>query len=131
MKTNIRFWSYLPHFFLEWEVFQKKCKENRNTYFVFDNFFFENRTVYEIMWKNSVEQGKPQMTVWHMRIVCWIPKATKKNTHTHGLYNTRTHFFSTTTTFARTRLIVTLYLNCLSCLIYLKMVNLVETCHSK
>ena len=28
------------------------CRENRNTYFVFCNFF-ENHTVYEIMWENN------------------------------------------------------------------------------
>ena len=32
------------------------------------------------MWKNVVEQGRPQVTIWCMRIACWIPKAT--NTHT-------------------------------------------------
>jgi len=31
------------------------------------------------MWKNTVEPDTPQMTVWPMRIACWIPKAT--NTH--------------------------------------------------
>jgi len=31
------------------------------------------------MWKNIVERGRPQMTIWHMRIAYWIPKAT--NTH--------------------------------------------------
>jgi hypothetical protein len=30
--------------------------------------------------ENTVEPGSPQMTIWDMRIVCWIPKAT--NTHT-------------------------------------------------
>ena len=29
---------------------------------------------------NIVERGTPQMTIWRMRIACWIPKAT--NTHT-------------------------------------------------
>jgi hypothetical protein len=42
-------------------------------------FFFENRAVCEIMWKNVVERGGPQMTIWSMSIACWIPKAT--NTH--------------------------------------------------
>jgi hypothetical protein len=28
------------------------------------------------MWKNIVEQDRPQMTIWHMRIACWISKAT-------------------------------------------------------
>jgi len=47
---------------------------------VFNNFFFpESRAVYEIMWKNIVERGRPQVTVWRMRVACWIPKAT--NTH--------------------------------------------------
>jgi len=31
------------------------------------------------MWKN-VEQGRPQMTIWRMRIACWIPKATNTRT---------------------------------------------------
>jgi hypothetical protein len=43
-------------------------------------FFFENLAVYETMWKNAVKPGRPQMTIWCMRIACWIPKAT--NTHT-------------------------------------------------
>ena len=41
--------------------------------------FFENRAFYEVMWNNFVERGRPQMTIWRMRIACWIPKAT--NTH--------------------------------------------------
>jgi len=40
--------------------------------------FFDNPPVCEKMWKNIVEG--PQMTIWHMLIACWIPKAT--NTHT-------------------------------------------------
>jgi hypothetical protein len=51
-----------------------------NTHFMFNNiFFFENRAIYEIMWKNIVQRDRPQMTIWRMRIACWIPKAT--NTH--------------------------------------------------
>jgi hypothetical protein len=30
--------------------------------------FLENRTVYEIMWKNSAMWGRLQMTIWGMRI---------------------------------------------------------------
>ena len=33
------------------------------------------------MWDNIVELGRSQMTIWCMRIACWIPKAT--NTHSH------------------------------------------------
>ena len=42
-------------------------------------FFLENGAVYEIMWKNIVERGRTQMTVWRTRIACRVPKAT--NTH--------------------------------------------------
>jgi len=42
-------------------------------------FFFENRAVYEIMWKIIAEPDKPQMTVWRMRFTCWITKT--GNTH--------------------------------------------------
>jgi len=44
---------------------------------MFNNIFFpENRIVYQIMWINTVERGRPQMTIWRMRIACWIPKET-------------------------------------------------------
>ena len=47
---------------------------------MFYNFFFPvNRTFYETMWKYTIELDRPQMTIWRMRIACWIPKA--KNTH--------------------------------------------------
>ena len=52
---------------------------------MFNNIFFENRAVYEIMWKNIVQPGRPQITIWRMRSACWIPKAT---THTHTICNT-------------------------------------------
>jgi hypothetical protein len=55
----------------------KSCRENQNT-FTFNNFFFpENRAVYEIMWKSMVQPDRPQMTIWRMRIACWIKKATE------------------------------------------------------
>jgi hypothetical protein len=28
------------------------------------------------MWKNNVQPGRPQMTIWRMRISCCMPKAT-------------------------------------------------------
>ena len=37
------------------------------------------RAVYEIMWETIVEPDWQHITKWHMRIACWIPKAT--NTH--------------------------------------------------
>ena len=39
------------------------CRGNQTPQFVFGNFFPESRAVYEIMWKNMVERGRPQMTI--------------------------------------------------------------------
>jgi len=52
-------------------VSDKSCRENQNTYYVFNCFFFGNRAIYEIMWKNILERGRPQMTIWRMRITYW------------------------------------------------------------
>jgi hypothetical protein len=83
MKTNIHFFIISRLFLLRMRnVSEKICRENQNTLFVLSNFFLENRAVYEIMWKNTVERGRPQMTIWRMRITCWIPKATD----THSEY---------------------------------------------
>ena len=38
-------------------------------------FFFDNRTVYEIMWENTVQLGRPQMKAKH----------THTHTHTHNM----------------------------------------------
>ena len=80
MKTNVTFWSHLAQFFIEWKIFQTKLVEIFVTHFMFNNFFFpENRALYEIRWRNVVKLGRPEMTIWRLRIACWIPKAT--NTH--------------------------------------------------
>ena len=62
-------------------VSDQSCREKQNTNFVVSNFFlfFENRAVYEIKWKNIIERGRPRMTIWRMRIACWITNVT--NTH--------------------------------------------------
>ena len=44
------------------------------------------------MWKNIVKPCRTQMTIWHMRIACWIPKATNTHTHTHTQYVLRVTF---------------------------------------
>jgi len=52
------------------------------------------------------------MTIWRLRIACWIPKAT----NTHLAYVVLTAFPMQLV--ARTRLSVMLYVRCLSCYIY-------------
>jgi len=57
-----------------------------------NNFsFFEKRVVYEIMWKNTVEWSRQQMTICN------------------------TYFSSNETMVARTCITVTFYVRCLSC----------------
>jgi hypothetical protein len=53
-------------------VSDKSCRGNPNTHFVFDNFFF-NCAVCKIMWKNTAELDRPQITIQHM---CLIYKST-------------------------------------------------------
>jgi hypothetical protein len=90
-------------------MFQTKSVEEIQTHILCSLTFFsffENRAVYEIMWKNMIERCRPQVTIWRMRIACWINKTT----------NTRdTYWFSTATVVARTRLDITSYVCCLSC----------------
>ena len=40
---------------------------------------FLNCAVYEIMWEIVIKLDRPQMTIWCLRIVRWVPKA--KNTN--------------------------------------------------
>ena len=49
---------------------------------MFSNFFFsfENHALCEKIWKNIVERGRSQMTIWRTCIACWVPKV--KNTLT-------------------------------------------------
>ena len=60
--------------------------------------------------KNTVVPDSPQMTIWRMRIACWITKVTS----THSEY-VIIFAFATATVVARTRLNVPLYVHCLSC----------------
>jgi hypothetical protein len=57
-------------------MFQRKVVEKVTTHVLCSVSFFDNRAVYEIMWKNTVEPHRPKMTMWLMPIACWITKAT-------------------------------------------------------
>jgi hypothetical protein len=92
---------------------QKLYRKSKHTHFKCNNCFFENRAVYDIMWKNILEPDRPQVTIWCMRIAFWVTKAT--NTLS-GISNT--YCFSTAAMVARTRLNVTLYVPCLLVLLF-------------
>jgi hypothetical protein len=92
MKTNIHFY-HIPFFpSYKKNVVDKRCTENHIMCAV--TFFFgggggcENCPIFERVGGAGGgskivpfmrECGRPRMTIWRMRIACWIPKAT--NTH--------------------------------------------------
>jgi hypothetical protein len=55
-------------------MLQTKVVEKFKTHILRSIFF--NRAVYDTMWNNLVGPERPQMTIWRMRITCWIAKAT-------------------------------------------------------
>jgi hypothetical protein len=65
-------------------VSDKSCSENQRTYFIFNNFFSENRAVYEKMWKKHGTAGLATVDNIIRRIcfACWITKTTD----THSEY---------------------------------------------
>ena len=75
IKTNIHFWSYLT-LFLEREMFQTKVVEKIKTHILCSTTFLQKtyRSWYNLG-KRYIEPDRPQMTIWRMRIACWIPKA--------------------------------------------------------
>ena len=61
-------------------MFQVNFVEKLKTHILYlVTFFSANSAFNEIMWKNILELGGPQMTIWGMRIACWIIKATNIN----------------------------------------------------
>jgi hypothetical protein len=49
-------------------MFQTKVLEKNKTHILCSVTFLEKSAVYEIIWKSIVELGRPQMTIWRMRI---------------------------------------------------------------
>ena len=69
-------------------MLQTKLVEKLETHILCSITFFVIRAFYEIMWKNIVERGRPQMAIWRMRIACAVTKVTD----THPQYVILTAF---------------------------------------
>jgi hypothetical protein len=83
MTTAIHFWSHLAQFFLQWETFPTNVVQKFKSHILYSiNFFSKIMPFFEITWKNIVESGRPQITIWRMRVACWITKAM----YTHSEY---------------------------------------------
>ena len=57
-------------------MFQTKFVEKLETQILVPKLLLNNRAIYEIMWKNIVERGIPQLPIWSVRIACWIRRTT-------------------------------------------------------
>ena len=65
--------------FLRKKMFRTEIVEKIQAHFMTDIFSPENCAVFEIVWKNTVQRSRPQMTIWRMRIACWVNKATNRH----------------------------------------------------
>ena len=71
-------------------VLYKTCRENQNTRFTYNNFFFsENHALYETMWRCMMQPGMPQMTIqfWaeNTQFACLVTKA-RILTHIYNIW---------------------------------------------
>ena len=55
METNTHFSSYLIEFILLWEIFRDKFVVKFKTHFLRSITVSENRSVYDIIWQNTVQ----------------------------------------------------------------------------
>jgi len=92
-------------------ISEKRCKENHNTRFMFNNVLSKIVRFYEIMQRSMVEPDSPQITVqWHISLARWITEATD----THSEYVTLVVF--PLQQWLRERAsILRLYAHCLPC----------------
>jgi hypothetical protein len=56
-------------------IWDKSCRENQNTHFMFSNLFSENYAIY-VEKCGRARQGTDDSVVWCMWFVCWMTKAT-------------------------------------------------------
>ena len=78
-------------------VLDESCRKNQSTHFMF-SYFFRKSTVYNVE-KYSGERGATNdVTIWRIRVACWISKAIYTYAHAHAhapghphARNARTH----------------------------------------
>jgi hypothetical protein len=105
--SRIYIFDHISLIFLEWKMFRTKVVEKIKIHILCSVTFFSSRKSY-LLWDNvgnTVKPERPLVTIWRMRIACWIPKATS------------THLQYVILIAARTPLSVTLCVYRLSCLL--------------
>ena len=105
MMTNTNVWSHLAHVFFECENFRTKIVEKIKIHILCSVTFFLRKPCR--LWDNVEKYGTAgQATdyniVWHMRVACWIPKATNTpSEYVHSMFST--------TAVTRMRYVITSY----------------------
>jgi len=56
-------------------ISDKICRVNQITHYDSPRLQ-KNPAFYVIMWRSLVKPDRPQMTIWCMRVACWLTKAT-------------------------------------------------------
>ena len=133
MKTFSHLWQYLVKFFVELEMLQTKFLEKITTRILCPVTFFPKILVYEVMSKNLVEPGSPQMTSQYGRYVLHagartcMHTSTRSGSHTHAPTPARAHTythicntysFSTASVIRERAWVLTLCVPCLSCCVF-------------
>jgi hypothetical protein len=106
IKANIYFWSSLFQFCLECKTFQIFLDKIK-PHILWTIKFFKSWHIWDKVEK-YLEPCSPQMTIWRISVVCWIPKTRK----THSEYDA--YRFPTVNIVERTSLDVTSDVQCLS-----------------
>ena len=111
-----------------WNVLDNSFKEIQKTRFVLNNLFRKSCRLWENVEKyGGTREDTNYDTVWHIRIACWISKATHAQEHARAQTPTRMrarahrqicniYCFSTVKLISPKRLSITLQEHCLSCL---------------
>ena len=74
MKANILMWSYLVHFFFRTKNVETRAVEKIETH-IYVQWLFPENLIFCEMCKNTVNLDWPQMTIWRMRVPCWITRS--------------------------------------------------------
>jgi hypothetical protein len=74
--SQYTFLIYLAHFFLKLKkCFERNSRENQNTHFMFNNFFFfrKSRRLWDV--RKCCRAGQATETIWCVRVACCMPRA--------------------------------------------------------
>jgi hypothetical protein len=103
MKTFSNLWQYLAKLFLERKMFSIKHVEEMKTHILYSIFFKSCR-----LWDNVEKYGGTRwatnhITIWRIRVACWICTATctQAHAHAHALGRTQTHKYGIFIAFTR------------------------------